>query len=129
MKVGCHSSPRFIDVSLTLFSPSIEEGPQVLPEMLEDIHVVLFLVFGIFMLQILVLLFFAHRQGRKWRRAEKVLLKRKVNAKGPQMSAQELFEFEAIRTQFVHPLAPRPGFSLILSLSEGGFFLTIVWFR
>jgi hypothetical protein len=81
---------------------------ELLPELMENIHVVLFLVFTIFMLQILVLLFFAYRQGKKWHRAEKSLLKRGAAAPSG-LNPQEVAEFEVIRTQFVFPITPRPG--------------------
>jgi hypothetical protein len=72
----------------------------VLPEMMESIHVVLFLVFGVFMIQILILLLFAYRQGKKWHRAEKSLLVNKsVAFSRSGMSDTEFYEFEAIRTQ------------------------------
>ncbi len=83
-----------------------EEESMKLSEMMETVHVVLFLIFSVFMLQILVLLFFAYRQGKKWHRAEKALLKRG----GPQnhvQNAMELAEFETLRTQFVFPITPR----------------------
>ncbi len=76
--------------------------------MLEQIHVLLFLVFGIFMLHILFLLGYAQFTAKKWHRTEKAVLKRVGQLKS-NIDARAKAEFEALRLQFVKPLLPPIG--------------------
>jgi hypothetical protein len=70
--------------------------------------VLLFLVFGVFMMEILFLLAFSHFQNKKWHRAEKAVVRRVGQAKTV-VDARERAEFEALRLQFVRPLVPPVG--------------------
>jgi hypothetical protein len=95
--------------ALTQLSGQLFDGEDdFLPSMLEQIHVLLFLVFGVFMLEILFLLAFAHFQNKKWRRTEKAIVRRVGQPKSV-VDARDKAEFEALRLQFVEPVLPHPG--------------------
>ena len=90
--------------ALTGLSSRVFGEPDVLPEMLEDIHVILFVVFAVFMIQILLLLAYAYLQNKRWRRAEKAILYRpEMGGKPPKhkVSPTQRVEFQALRAAFI----------------------------
>lgn len=89
-------------------SEKLFENEDILAEFMENLHVVIFLVFLIFMLQILVLLLGAYFTQRQWKRTEEAIQEKRPLVQG-RWGWMISHEYAAIRSHFISPIVEGGG--------------------